>query len=98
MEEAIVEASATRFRPVLLTAITTVLGLLPMAFGFSFDVHIFAFVAGSESSEWWKSLAWAVIFGLSFATILTLVVVPVMVLLDHKIRIWIAGIFKKSIN
>ncbi len=91
LEEAVIEASSTRFRPVLLTAITTILGLVPMALGWSFDVHSFTIQVGSESSEWWKSLAWAVIFGLTFATALTLIVVPILVMLDYKFRGFLAG-------
>ena len=76
--EAAVEAGVTRLRPVLLTATTTILGLVPMATGVSFDFHKFAWAAKSESSQWWRGMAVAVIFGLAFATILTLVVVPTL--------------------
>jgi len=74
--EAAIEAGRTRLRPVLLTATTTILGLVPMATGISFDFHTFQWVTRSQSSELWRSMAVAVIFGLSFATLLTLVVVP----------------------
>ncbi|MCP4643171.1 MAG: efflux RND transporter permease subunit, partial [bacterium] len=76
VDEAIVEAGVTRFRPVMLTAITTILGLVPMALGISFDFRNFTWVVGGETSQWWGSMAVAVIFGLAFATVLTLVVVP----------------------
>ncbi len=75
---ALVRAGMVRFRPVLLTAATTILGLLPMALGCSFDFTNFTWVIGGESAEWWGPMAVAVIFGLAFATILTLVVVPVL--------------------
>ncbi|MBZ0137145.1 MAG: efflux RND transporter permease subunit [Planctomycetes bacterium] len=74
--DAIVEAGKTRLRPVMLTAITTTLGLLPMALQFSFDFRNFTFVLGGESSSWWAPLATAVIFGLMISTVLTLVLVP----------------------
>jgi len=76
--EALMRAGAVRFRPVMLTAITTILGLLPMATGVSFDFRKMALDIGGESSQWWGPMAVAVIFGLGFATLLTLIVVPVL--------------------
>jgi multidrug efflux pump len=86
--DALVQAGITRFRPVMLTAITTLLGLIPMATGISFDFKKFAWDIGSESTQWWGPMAVAVIFGLSVATLLTLVVVPVLCSLaqDFKTR------------
>jgi CzcA family heavy metal efflux pump len=78
MEEAVVEAGITRFRPVMLTAITTILGLVPMAIGISFNFRELRWTVGGESSQFWGSMAVAVIFGLAFATVLTLVVVPTL--------------------
>ena len=86
VREAIVEAGVTRFRPVLLTAITTVLGLIPMALGISFDFRHFEFHSGGETSQFWGSMAVAVIFGLSFATVLTLVVVPTLYSLSSSLE------------
>jgi len=77
-EEAIRTAGRTRLRPVLLTAVTTILGMLPMATGVSFSFRRLAWEIGSETAEWWSSMAVAIIFGLSFATVLTLIVVPVL--------------------
>ena len=76
--EALIKAGLVRFRPVMLTAITTILGLLPMATGISFDFRKVALDIGNESSQWWGPMAVAVIFGLAVATLLTLVVVPVL--------------------
>lgn len=96
MVEAIVEASLTRLRPVLLTAITTVIGLLPMAAGISFDFSTLHLQLVSESSEWWAPMAWTIIFGLSFATVLTLVVIPVLMLIDYRIGSFFGGGGPKS--
>ncbi|MBF0450967.1 MAG: efflux RND transporter permease subunit [Candidatus Magnetomorum sp.] len=76
--EAVVAAGATRLRPVLLTAVTTVLGLLPMVTGISYDFHRMAMSYASDSTQWWQSMSIVVIFGLIVATFLTLVVVPVL--------------------
>lgn len=82
--EALVQAGLTRFRPVVLTAVTTVLGLVPLAIGLNFDfVGLFTALSpnlywGGEQAAWWGPMAIAVIAGLSFATVLTLVLVPVM--------------------
>ena len=74
--EAIIRAGLRRFRPVTLTAITTILGLIPLTFGFGFDINTFSFSTSGQSAEFWKSMGIAVIFGLAFATVLTLVIVP----------------------
>ena len=78
--EAVVSAGRLRLRPVLLTASTTVLGLLPMAIGYSLEIHQWPpkIIAGAESSAWWAPMAVAVLFGLTVATVLTLVLVPSM--------------------
>jgi multidrug efflux pump len=70
------EAGVTRLRPVMLTALTTIIGLIPMAIGVSYDFHTFSWATRSESTQWWRNMAVVVIFGLGFATVLTLVVVP----------------------
>ena len=78
VDEAIVEAGRTRFRPVMLTAVTTILGLIPLGAGFSFNFRKLQWEFGGEMNQYWGSMAVAIIFGLAFATVLTLVVVPTL--------------------
>lgn len=85
LKEAVISAGATRLRPVLLTAVTTILGLVPMVTGISFDFHVMAISWVSESSQWWRSMAVVVIFGLIVATFLTLLVVPTLYYLQKRI-------------
>ncbi|MTB49352.1 efflux RND transporter permease subunit [Lewinella sp. W8] len=94
IKEAIIIGGGTRLRPVLLTAITTVLGLIPLAVGFNFDFFGFIgdlsfsnnFFLGGDNTALWGPMAWTVIYGLVFATFLTLVVVPVMLWLIYRAR------------
>jgi multidrug efflux pump subunit AcrB len=86
LREALIQAGLVRFRPVMLTALTTILGLFPMAVGVSFDFRNFAWEVGGESAQWWGPMAVAVIFGLAVATLLTLVVIPVLYSLFHPDR------------
>ena len=99
VKEAIVKGGATRLRPVLLTAITTVLGLIPLAIGFNFnfftlitelDPHIFI---GGDNAAFWGTMAWTVIYGLIFATFLTLIVVPVMYWLAYRVKLRFIRLF-----
>ncbi len=75
---AIVKSGVIRMRPVLLTTVTTLLGLIPMAIGVSFDFKKWEWITQSESSQMWTYMCVVVIFGLGVATVLTLVIVPVM--------------------
>lgn len=82
----IIEAAKTRLRPVILTAITTILGLVPLAIGINvdffklFSVYDADFYMGGDNVIFWGPMSWTIIFGLTFATFLTLVIVPVMYL------------------
>ncbi len=92
VKEAIIEGGATRLRPVLLTAITTVLGLIPLAIGFNFNFFTLIsrldpqYYVGGDNVAFWGPMAWTVIYGLVFATFLTLVVVPVMYWLAYRLK------------
>jgi Cu/Ag efflux pump CusA len=88
--EAVIEAGRTRMTPVLLTAIAAILGLIPLAVGFnidfaglfsSFEPHIFF---GGDNVAFWGPLAWTMVYGLVFATFLTLILVPVMYAMNKR--------------
>ncbi len=85
LKDAVIAAGATRLRPVVLTAVTTILGLIPMITGISFDFHHGTISWVSESSQWWQSMAIVVVFGLVVATFLTLVLVPTLYYLFERI-------------
>jgi multidrug efflux pump len=86
INDAVVAGGATRLRPVLLTAITTILGLIPMMTGVSYDFQNWQISWVSESTQWWRTMAVVVIYGLTLATFLTLVVVPTLYSLIDSMR------------
>ena len=94
--EAIVGAGKTRITPVVLTATATILGLVPLAVGMNVNFvtlftqlnpHIYF---GGDNVAFWGPLAWSIIFGLSFATFLTLILVPALYYMDYVIKLKMA--------
>jgi len=84
--EAVVTAGMIRFRPVLLTAITTILGLVPMALKINIDFAGLTYQYNTDSSQYWQSMAVVIIFGLLLATILTLGVVPSLYIIYDRAK------------
>ena len=92
-KDVIIEGGVARLRPVILTAITTILGLLPLATGLNID--FFSLFSnwnanayfGGDNHHFWAPLAWAVIFGLTFATFLTLIIIPSCFYLIYQIKL-----------
>ncbi len=85
VREAILRTGAQRLRPVLLTTITTILGLLPMVFQINIDLFQRSVEVGAPSTQWWTQLATAVAGGLAFATLLTLILTPCLLMLRERI-------------
>lgn len=93
--DAILEAGRTRMTPVLLTATAAILGLIPLAVGMNIDfAKLFSEFSpniffGGDSADFWAPLAWTMIYGLAFATFLTLILVPVLMLESFKFKAWL---------
>lgn len=89
VREAILKTGAQRLRPVLLTTVTTILGLMPMALGMNIDFVERIVTTGAPAMQWWRQLATSIVFGLGFATVLTLVVTPSALMLRGNVRAWL---------
>lgn len=85
--EAILQTCRERARPVVLTALTAILGVLPIAFGLNLELLSHEVTIGAPSTQWWIALSSAIVYGLAFATVLTLIIIPSMLMLvtrdDH---------------
>ena len=86
--EAALRTGAQRLRPVLLTSLTTVLGLLPMVFGMNIDFASRAITFGAPSTQYWTELSSAIAGGLVVATLLTLVLTPAMLVMGDNVAAW----------
>ena len=95
-EDAAIAAAAQRIRPILLTTATTICGLLPMMYQLNVNFRDGIISTGGGSSEWWVQLSTAVVFGLGFSTIMTLIVTPVWLAAPEKMGRWRRRIFSRS--
>jgi multidrug efflux pump len=102
LHDAVVEAARTRMTPVLLTATAAICGLIPLAIGFNIDFvgmftnfkpHVYL---GGDNVAFWGPLAWTMIFGLAFATIITLIVVPCMYIIRVHMKNWFKNLGKSK--
>jgi multidrug efflux pump len=89
VREALIRTGAQRLRPVVLTAMTAVLGLLPLMFQVNLDIPAREVSVGAPSTQWWTQIATAIVFGLTFATVLTLVVTPAALMWKANLGAWL---------
>ncbi|MSP49351.1 MAG: efflux RND transporter permease subunit [Alphaproteobacteria bacterium] len=89
VREALIRTGAQRLRPVVLTAMTAVLGLLPLMFQVNLDIPERHVSVGAPSTQWWTQIATAIVFGLTFATVLTLIVTPSALMWKANLGAWV---------
>jgi multidrug efflux pump len=100
--EAVLQTCRERARPVVLTAASAVLGVLPIAFGLGLEIFHHETTINAPSTQWWIALSSAIVFGLSFATVLTLVVTPSMLMVftrekqKGRRRGWFSRLFRRG--
>jgi len=101
--EAVLQTCRERARPVVLTAVSAILGVLPIAFGLGLEIFHHETTINAPSTQWWISLSSAIVFGLSFATVLTLVVTPAMLMVFTRAkrqpgtqRNWLSRLFRRG--
>jgi multidrug efflux pump len=85
--EAVVETGTQRLRPVVLTTVTTVLGLMPMVIGANVDIINRDIAFGAPSTQWWTEMSSAIAGGLTVATVLTLILTPSLLMLGHNVSV-----------
>src|SRR6185312_12069265 len=86
--DAVIETCRERARPVVLTAVTAILGVLPIAFAMNIEFLSREITIGAPATQWWISLSTAIVFGLGFATILTLIVTPAALMAIANLADW----------
>jgi multidrug efflux pump len=101
-QDAILQTCRERARPVVLTAASAILGVLPIAFGLGLEIFHHEITINAPSTQWWIALSSAIVYGLTFATVLTLIVTPSMLMIftrEHgreKKRGWLARLFRRN--
>jgi multidrug efflux pump len=88
MRDIILKTCAQRARPVILTQLTTVLGLMPIMFGITVDFLNLEITVGAPSTQWWVLLSTCIVYGATFASIMTLIATPCMLMARVRYRSW----------
>ncbi|MEN2979366.1 efflux RND transporter permease subunit [Tistrella bauzanensis] len=94
--EAALRTGAQRLRPVMLTTVTTMLGLVPMMLSVNVDIPNRVIAVGAPSTQWWTQLSTAIVYGLGFATLLTLILTPAMLVLGDRVGAWARRIIRRE--